>query len=141
MRDEYSCVHARAGPCATCHEPFTLVSMQLSDDAWIGQSIDDRYVVRRFIGRGGMGAVYEAEQPSIGRRVALKLMLAGDAAHAERLKREAKHASQVVHEHVAQVYDHGHTADGRPYLAMEYIDGVDLAHVLRDEVALPVERA
>ena len=113
----------------------------MTNDAWVGQTIDDRYVVRRLIGKGGMGVVYEGEQPSLGRKVAIKFLLASDPAWVERFRREARLASQVVHEHIAQVYDFGRTPDGHPYLVMEYVDGTDLAGALRSDIALPVERA
>lgn len=112
-----------------------------TNDPRIGLTIDGRYVVRRWIGKGGMGAVYEAEQPSLGRKVAIKFLLARDSAHAERFRREARLASQVIHEHVAQVYDVGRTPDGIDYLVMEYVEGSDLAYLLRDVTLLPVERA
>jgi len=131
---------ARAA-CATCKEPVTLVLMSVTHDPWIGQTIDGRYVVRRLIGKGGMGAVYEAEQPSLSRKVAIKVLLKRDAAYAARFRREARLASKVVHEHIAQVYDVGATPDGHDYLVMEYVDGTDLLTVIRDAGLLTIERA
>jgi Protein kinase domain len=115
--------------------------MSMTDETWIGQTIDDRYVVRRLIGKGGMGIVYEAEQPSLSRRVAIKFLVADDGALAQRFKREARLASQVVHEHVAQVYDFGRTPEGHDYLVMEYVEGTDLANLLKHDVMLSVDRA
>lgn len=115
--------------------------MSVTHDPWIGQTIDGRFIVRRLIGKGGMGAVYEAEQPSLSRKVALKVLLKRDAAYAARFRREARLASKVVHEHIAQVYDVGATPDGHDYLVMEYVDGTDLLTVIQNEGMLTVERA
>jgi len=115
--------------------------MAVTNDPWLDQTIDGRYVVHRLIGKGGMGAVYEGEQPNLGRKVAIKFLLAKDDAHAQRFRREARHASQVVHEHLAQVYDVGRTSDGHEYIVMEYVEGIDLARLLSDEGALSVDRA
>jgi serine/threonine-protein kinase len=112
------------------------------DDPWIGKTIDGRYVIRRLIGRGGMGLVYEAHHEALDRRVAVKFILkaAVDDQTRARFRREAKIASQVAHEHVVQVYDVGVDAAGNDYIAMEYVEGRDLAHLLLDG-PLAIERA
>jgi serine/threonine protein kinase len=102
---------------------------------------DDRvgqYVLRREIGRGAMGVVYEAEHVGLGKRVALKRMhlhLASDTASAARFLREGRAATQIRSPHVVEVFDVG-THQGVPYLVMELLEGVDLAALLRDEKKL-----
>jgi len=89
------------------------------------------YTIQDEIARGGMGVVYRALDPS-GRVFALKVLLDRDPDLAERFKREAKLASELVHPNVVRVHAYGVT-QGRLYLVMEYVEGEDLmARVLRD---------
>ncbi|MFO0573883.1 MAG: protein kinase [Polyangia bacterium] len=109
-----------------------------------GEVIDGRYRLRRLIGVGGMGAVYEAEHVSIGKRVALKILHPQFSRHpelVERLRREAQAASRVGHPNIVDVSDFGRTEDGSAYLAMEYLSGTDLGAVLRARGRIPEERA
>jgi WD40 repeat protein/predicted Ser/Thr protein kinase len=99
------------------------------------------YEVRRVLGRGGMGVVYEARQLRLGRAVALKMVLAGaDACPAERVRfrTEAEALARLQHPHVVQVFDVGEHA-GQPFLALEYVEGGSLADRLA--VAPPEPRA
>jgi eukaryotic-like serine/threonine-protein kinase len=91
--------------------------------------------ILREIGRGGMGVVYEAEQESLGRRVALKVLPAGAAQRSnylERFRREARAAAKLHHTNIVPVYGVGEE-NGTCYYAMQYIDGQPLDAVL-DEV-------
>jgi serine/threonine-protein kinase len=109
-----------------------------------GEVIDGRYRLRRLIGVGGMGAVYEAEHVSIGKRVALKILHPQFSRHpelVERLRREAQAASRVGHPNIVDVSDFGRTEDGSAYLAMEYLSGTDLGAVRRARGRIPEERA
>jgi tetratricopeptide (TPR) repeat protein/predicted Ser/Thr protein kinase len=96
-----------------------------------------RYVVLERLGAGGMGIVYAAYDPELDRRVAIKLIRAAvDPARAEtakvRLLREAQSLAKLAHPNVIAVHDAG-TFDGQVFVAMEYVDGQDLAQWLRDE--------
>ena len=87
------------------------------------------YVLLRELGRGAIGVVFEAIHRDRGRRVALKLLqsrLHADPVAVERFRREARACAQVKHEHVVGVLEAGE-ARGRPFLAMEILDGVTLA--------------
>ena len=98
------------------------------------QLIDGRYRLRRLVGVGGMGAVYEAEHTAICKRVALKILHPQFSKHAdlvERLRREAQAASRIGHPNIVDVTDFGRTEDGSAYLAMEYLHGTDLGAILR----------
>jgi serine/threonine protein kinase/predicted Zn-dependent protease len=91
------------------------------------------YQLRRKIGRGGMGVVYEAWQSSMDRRVALKVLPTGMAADTKtvvRFVREARAAGKLHHPHVVSVYGMGVEAD-TPYYAMEYVEGQTLAQLLK----------
>jgi serine/threonine protein kinase len=90
------------------------------------------YRIVREVGRGGMGVVYEAEQVSLGRRVALKVLpfaATMDPKQLQRFKNEARAAGSLRHEHIVHVYGVG-CDRGVHHYAMEFIDGVTLAHVI-----------
>jgi polar amino acid transport system substrate-binding protein len=94
------------------------------------------------LGSGGMGAVYKARQPALDRLVALKILpkeLGRDPSFAERFAREARALAKLDHPHIVTVYDCG-TSGGYPYLLMEYVDGSDLRHALRER-KLPAAEA
>jgi len=100
------------------------------------------YEVRARIGRGGMGEVYLARDTRLGRPVALKVLaerFALDERFRERLVRESRLAASLDHPNVVPVYDAGE-ADGRLFIAMRYVDGVDLKALLRDAAPLAPER-
>ncbi len=87
-----------------------------------------RYLLERRIGAGGMGVVWAARDPELGRRVAVKLLRRGFGA--ERLRREAMALARLSHPNVVSVYDVG-THDGRSYVAMALVDGDNLRQWLR----------
>jgi len=106
--------------------------------------IAGRYRPVRLLGRGGMGAVYEAVHTWTGRRVAVKTLLphlAGDEGAVERFRREARAGVQGAHPHIIDVLDMGVDDDGAPYLAQELLLGEDLAALLAREGPLPPRRA
>jgi WD40 repeat protein len=90
------------------------------------------YEVLQELGRGGMGVVYAAWQSGLSRTVALKMILAGGHAGPEELARfriEAEAVARLHHPHIVQVHDIG-AHEGRPYIALEYVDGGSLARQL-----------
>ena len=100
------------------------------------------YRILRKLGRGGMGVVYEAEQVSLGRRVALKVLprhFAGDETVQERFRREARAAGRLHHTNIVPVYEVGQDEDVRFY-AMQFIQGQGLDLVI-DELRLHRDRA
>jgi serine/threonine-protein kinase len=101
------------------------------------------YVVVRELARGGMGVVYEARDVALGRPVALKVIapaLAADRVFRERFRRESQLAAQVEHPAVVPVYRAGQDR-GRLFIAMRFVDGTDLATVLRDGAVSPTRTA
>src|SRR3954470_462446 len=100
------------------------------------------YKIEAVAGRGGMGVVFRAEHLHLGRHVALKVLtadLAGNRSFRQRFIREAQTAARLDHPNIVPVYDAGE-ADGLLYIAMKYIDGVDLGNVLDTEERLTPQR-
>jgi Protein kinase domain/zinc-ribbon domain len=98
-----------------------------------GQIIAERYRIVALAGRGGMGEVYRAEDLKLVQVVAIKFLPAGlsqDAGALARFHSEVRIARQVSHPNVCRVFDIG-DADGVPFLTMEYVDGEDLASLIR----------
>lgn len=107
-----------------------------------GQVLAGRYRVVAPIGKGGMGEVYRADDLTLGQPVALKFLPAQTTASPEQLarfRREVAVARNVSHPNVCRVYDIGEH-DGQPFLAMEFIDGEDLASLLRRVGRVPEEK-
>jgi serine/threonine-protein kinase len=102
----------------------------------IGDPID-RFVIEAVLGEGGMGRVYRALDPRLGRRVALKVMLAEGASEtaraqaAARMEREARAAAAFNHPNVVAIYEVGEV-DGSPYIAMELVSGRTLRSLMGD---------
>jgi hypothetical protein len=98
-----------------------------------GMVLAGRYRIIGLIGRGGMGEVYRADDLKLGQPVALKFLpkaLADDSVRRERLFAEVRIARQVSHPNICRVYDISEL-EGRHFLTMEYIDGEDLASLLK----------
>lgn len=101
----------------------------------------DRYRIERLVGRGGMGEVFEATHTLLQKRVAIKVLadhLSRDAEIARRFLREGRNASRVEHPNVVRVLDGG-IVDGRPFIAMEYLDGAPLSTLTRLGPMSPVQ--
>lgn len=96
----------------------------------------------RLIGRGGMGAVYEARQVDLDRRVAIKLLppaLEADEAFAERFRREAQTMARLRHPNLLSVFEFGQSAAGHLYFSMEYVEGGDLGSRMKRGPLSPLE--
>jgi serine/threonine protein kinase len=107
----------------------------------IGTTVGN-YVIKEQIGAGGMGAVYLAEHPRIGRRVAVKVLLpqlGGRADLVQRFFNEARAATATKNEHIIDVIDFGELADGSSYIVMEWLEGASLTAALQGG-RMPIER-
>jgi serine/threonine-protein kinase len=108
-----------------------------------GAVLAERYRIIALLGRGGMGEVYRADDLNLGHPVALKFLrrsLAQDPALLERFRAEVRNARQVSHPNVCRVYDIGEL-DSQHFLSMEYVDGEDLAMLLKRIGRLPAAKA
>jgi serine/threonine-protein kinase len=106
---------------------------QTINDPLVGTTYDGRYRIERRIGSGGMANVYLAEDETLGRRVAIKVLhqrYAEDSQFIERFLREASAAAKLNHPNIVQVYDRGQAASTY-YIAMEYVDGMTLKDLVR----------
>ena len=89
------------------------------------------YRIKKELGSGGMGVVYEAEDTTLKRRVAIKTLKKLGFQKA-RLLREAQAVSRISHPNIATIYDYGETDDGQPYIVMELVDGESLDEYLKN---------
>ena len=99
-----------------------------------------KYEIISEIGRGAMGAVYKARDPLIGRLVALKTITSGVSAQAnplERFYQEARSAGALQHPNIVTIYELGHEKN-TPFIAMEYIEGESLDHLIEQRLVLPL---
>src|SRR5438445_2706646 len=121
---------------AVCeHDGVALKRTELREDPLIGKTINGKYRMLRKLGAGGMGAVYLAEQMSIGRKVALKVLqgeFARDDQFINRFHQEARLAANLNHRHVVTIHDFDQTDDGSLFIAMEYVEGKNLRDLLQE---------
>lgn len=112
--------------------------MTTMNDPLVGTTYDGRYRIERRIGAGGMANVYLAQDETLGRRVAIKVLhqrYAEDSQFIERFLREASAAARLNHPNIVQVYDRGQGASTY-YIAMEFVDGMTLKDLVRRRGAL-----
>ncbi|HEU0035867.1 MAG TPA: serine/threonine-protein kinase [Kofleriaceae bacterium] len=107
----------------------------LGRDALIGQVVGGRYEIVRLIGRGGMGAIYEVRNTRLGRAFAMKTLIgeaADDVEVLARFRREADVIARIKHPHIVEVIDWEALDDGSPCMVLEYLQGEDLSHRIRE---------
>ena len=142
--------------CAVCHTPTLNAAANTPTTAGVvggmpvltaGHQFGRRYTIIRFLGSGGMAAVYQAWDETLGTAVALKLIRVDAGMPTvelrqleDRFKRELKLARQVTHENVIRIHDLGEV-EGTLYFTMEYVQGSDLATLLAREPKLSMSRA
>src|SRR6202789_2460074 len=108
-----------------------------------GRLLASRYRIVALLGKGGMGEVYRATDLTLGQAVALKFLpeaASSDDRALARFYNEVRMARQVTHPNVCRVYDIGQV-DGQHYISMEYVDGEDLASLMRRIGRLPADKA
>jgi serine/threonine protein kinase len=139
--------------CSRAYEDSDLTHCELDGERLIvmqtevnlvGQELDGKYLVRAKLGEGGMGTVYVAEQRSMGREVAVKILRPRFSQNRQAIKyflREARAASRLTHPNTITVYDSGQTPDGLLYQVMERLTGRPLSALLEAEGRLAVPRA
>jgi eukaryotic-like serine/threonine-protein kinase len=122
-----------------------MVLAMRAPDPYIGREIEGgKYRILQKIGSGGMGAVYKALQPKIGRPVAIKILhskLIGRRDLVSRFSREAKALAHLTHPNTVKVFDDGVLPDGSLYIVMEFLEGRNLNQTVRVQGPMPVARA
>ncbi|PID38388.1 MAG: hypothetical protein CSA65_03370 [Proteobacteria bacterium] len=92
------------------------------------------YIAYEVLGKGGMGTVYLAEHPDIGRKVAIKVIANTDSEElVQRFLEEAKAVNKIGHPNIIDIYDFGRTSSGRLYYVMEYLEGRELSAVMTEK--------
>ncbi len=107
----------------------------------VGEIVQEKFLLQSCIGSGGMGVVFQGEHLLLKTRIALKCLrteLVGDAGALARFLQEARLAASIENEHSTRIHDVGTTADGTPYIVMEYLRGVALDEHLERSGPLPV---
>ncbi|MCA1615674.1 MAG: protein kinase [Acidobacteria bacterium] len=124
--------------CGACYDSDAAAcradGRELQPSLPVGRTVEGKYRLEKLVGRGGMGAVYEATDLRLGRRVAVKIMtgsLFGDARALRRFQREARTCANLSHPNVVSVFDYGSLPAGGAYLVMELARGT----TLREELA------
>jgi len=124
--------------------PPSSADYQLTEGRFLpGRLVASRYRIIALLGKGGMGEVYRADDLTLGQAVALKFLpdeAARDESLLERFRNEVRIARRVSHPNVCRVYDVG-DVDGQTFFTMEYVDGEDLASLLRRIGRLPQDKA
>jgi serine/threonine protein kinase len=122
--------------------PDPFATMPLSADGPVSPAAVPRrighYEILGELGRGGMGVVYKARQPELNRLVALKMIHADGRDSVERFLTEARAAARLQHPNIVQIYEVGE-ADGRPFVALEYVAGGSLAAKVNGTPLPPTE--
>jgi eukaryotic-like serine/threonine-protein kinase len=140
--------------CPTCEKTYgrgdrcpddgtRLVRLASGPDTLIGRELEGRYTIVQQLGQGGMGTVYRGTQHSVGRDVAIKVVLpklVADSVTIKRFLRESKLSSRLSHPNAVSVLDFGQTHDGLFYLVMELVSGRTLDAILAKETVLKPER-
>lgn len=113
-------------------------------DNYVGREVAGQFRIVKRIGSGGMGAVYMADQPEMNRHVAIKILHPRYLSRSDlvaRFRREARAMSHLSHPNTARVFLYGQLEDGACYFVMEYLEGRNLAQVVRAEGPMDPSRA
>lgn len=110
----------------------------------VGAILSRKYPLKRAIGSGGMGTVFESTSPDDGRAVAVKV-LSTDFLHEPDVKHrfleEGRTCQRLIHPNIVRVFDVAEAEDGTPYIVMELLDGVPLSAYTRSAVRVPITQA
>ena len=128
--------------CPSCGNDLSDVAA-LDGDPYLGMTIEDRYRIDTLLGAGAMGRVYRAEQTTLRKPFAIKILspqLTNDPDSQARFANEAHNCASLNHPNVVSVVDYGRSKDGVTYLVMEYIEGRSLETIIYEEYPLTRER-
>lgn len=129
--------------CPNCGSAMPAETKAANGDPMLGRIIADKFRVESKIGAGAMGSIYRAEHLSLGKTVVIKVLhehLSGDPSLSKRFHREARAASRLKHPNAINIIDFGSTGENVHYIAMDFVDGQDLAHLIHKEFPLAPTR-
>ena len=110
---------------------------RVDQDPLVGTVLDGRYLVKRKLGHGGFGAVYlAADEKMMSRAVVVKILLdekIGSEWSVRKFRQETEALTRIDHPSVVGIFDSGQTSDGKPYIVMQYVDGVSLRSLITSE--------
>jgi serine/threonine-protein kinase len=132
------CPSTRAQPLVSYPPPTSAVG------CYTGVTLDGRYRIDGLLGEGGMGVVYLGRHMAMDKKVAIKILRTEFACRADtkaRFRQEARAASSVENPHIVDVSDFGSLPDGSTYLVMEYLDGVPLSTLTRNDEPIALDKA
>ena len=134
------------GACGKATAPTESGSFQRLKEGpdMIGREIAGRYRIHSKLGEGGMGAVFKAEQISLKRTCAIKLLrpdVASSALLLRRFNAEAEAVAKLSHPNTVNIYDFGQDTDGTLFIAMEFVEGRSLREAIQTDAPLPLRRA
>ena len=130
-------------PDTTTLCPADGIALEKTDDALLGQVLAGKYRIDERLSGGGMGTVYRGTHVLMDKTVAIKVLLpslAADEKIVARFSREARAASKISHPHALSVTDFGESENGVVFLVMEYLDGLTLKQLIRQEGPMPLPR-
>ena len=131
-------------PDTTTLCPADGVALEKTDDSLLGQTLAGKYLIEERLSEGGMGTVYRGTHVLMGKTVAVKVLrpsLAADEKIVARFSREARAASKISHPHALSVTDFGEAENGVVFLVMEYLSGMTLKEIIRQDGPMPLPRA
>ena len=118
--------------CVGCGKP--LERLDVEDEGYVGHTIADKYVIKNFIDKGGMGEVYLGVNPALEQRVAVKFLkrkFISDEAIAARFINEARSYARVSHPNAVTLLEYGQHDDGALYIITEFVDGLSLSKTIK----------
>ncbi len=130
-------------PDTTTLCPADGVALEKTDDSLLGQILAGKYRIDERLSGGGMGTVYRGTHVLMDKTVAVKVLLpalAADEKIVARFSREARAASKISHPHALSVTDFGESENGVVFLVMEYLSGLTLKQLIRQEGPMPLPR-
>lgn len=141
--------------CLECHRQFTGIVaacphdnsmlVPVAQDPLIGTKLAGKYEILSVLGTGGMGVVYKGRQDVMDRIVAIKMLQShhlNDSMSVKRFQQEGRATCKLNHPHIITVYDFGISQQtGQPFIVMDYLQGVPLSDIIKQEGQVSVERA
>lgn len=129
--------------CVGCGENLAKLNENGRKDTYVGQVLENKFMILEHLGDGGMGKVYKAEQLTLNKVVAIKILhhnMLQNETQVQRFQREAWSASRLDHPNSIGIIDVGKTADDSHFIAMEYLEGEELSSIIGENKVIDEKR-